>query len=155
MSSLVALGPPLATPGSAGASSQPARLYVKGAAELLLDGCRLQVGLDGGLQPLTPGQVAALKARCGRGGLRVLALAYKDLLLPPAAAAEGSNGGSSGGSSSSGWQLLDGDEDAGGLVLIGLLGLEDPGGGGGKGANSRALAAAVDGYGFVAARCCC
>ncbi|WIA29940.1 hypothetical protein OEZ86_000039 [Tetradesmus obliquus] len=126
MSSLVALGPPLATPGSAGASSQPARLYVKGAAELLLDGCRLQVGLDGGLQPLTPGQVAALKARCGRGGLRVLALAYKDLLLPPAAAAQGSNGGSSGGSSSSGWQLLDGDEDAGGLVLIGLLGLEDP-----------------------------
>jgi hypothetical protein len=44
MSSLVALGPALSTPGTAGAASQPARLYVKGAAELLLDSCRLQVG---------------------------------------------------------------------------------------------------------------
>jgi magnesium-transporting ATPase (P-type) len=48
MSSLVALGPPLSTPGTAGAASQPARLYVKGAAELLLDSCRLQVGGGGG-----------------------------------------------------------------------------------------------------------
>jgi hypothetical protein len=93
----------------------------------------LQVGLDGGLQPLTPSQVSALKQRCGRGGLRVLALAYKDVLLPPAgqpsngtADASGSNGKGAG-SSSGGWQLLDGDEQAGGLVLIGLLGLEDPG----------------------------
>jgi magnesium-transporting ATPase (P-type) len=130
MSSLVALGPPLATPGSAaGAASQPARLYVKGAAELLLDSCRLQVGLDGALQPLTQGQVAALKQRCGRGGLRVLALAYKDMLLPAAAQAGGgsSNGKGAGSSSNNGWQLLDGDDDQGGLVLIGLLGLEDPG----------------------------
>jgi magnesium-transporting ATPase (P-type) len=43
MSSLVALGPALSTPGTAGAASQSARLYVKGAAELLLDSCRLQV----------------------------------------------------------------------------------------------------------------
>jgi magnesium-transporting ATPase (P-type) len=54
MSSLVALGPPLATPGTAGQASQPARLYVKGAAELLLDSCRLQVrgggGREAGLQ---------------------------------------------------------------------------------------------------------
>jgi hypothetical protein len=42
MSSLVATGPPLATPGTGGVG-QPARLYVKGAAELLLDSCRLQV----------------------------------------------------------------------------------------------------------------
>jgi magnesium-transporting ATPase (P-type) len=95
----------------------------------------LQVGLDGQLQPLTPGQVSALKQRCGRGGLRVLALAYKDLLLTPAKTGNGgadgsssSNGkGSSSSSSSGGWQLLDGDEEQGGLVLIGLLGLEDPG----------------------------
>jgi magnesium-transporting ATPase (P-type) len=95
------------------------------------------VGLDGTLQPLTPGQVAALKQRCGRGGLRVLALAYKDVLLPAAqpgngaADAAGSNGKGAGSSSSAGWQLLDGDDEQGGLVLIGLLGLEDPGGRGG------------------------
>lgn len=42
MSSLVATGPPVSTPGTGG-GGQPARLYVKGAAELLLDSCRLQV----------------------------------------------------------------------------------------------------------------
>jgi hypothetical protein len=47
MSSLVATGPPLMTPGTGGAG-QPARLYVKGAAELLLDSCRLQVRTRGG-----------------------------------------------------------------------------------------------------------
>jgi hypothetical protein len=95
------------------------------------------VGLDGTLQPLAAGQVAALKQRCGRGGLRVLALAYKDVLLPAAqpsngaADATGSNGKGAGSSSGAGWQLLDGDDEQGGLVLIGLLGLEDPGGRGG------------------------
>jgi magnesium-transporting ATPase (P-type) len=52
MSSLVALGPPLpglhgggaaADGGPGSGQQQPARLYVKGAAELLLDSCRLQV----------------------------------------------------------------------------------------------------------------
>lgn len=69
--------------------------------------------------PLPAEQVKALKARCGRGGLRVLALAYKDILLHPA---EQQQGGSS-----SEWQLLNGDDDQRDLVLIGLLGLEDPG----------------------------
>jgi hypothetical protein len=106
-----------------------------------------QVALDGSLVPLPQDQIQQLKARCGRGGLRVLALAYKDMLLQPA---HGSSGGSSsayavGASGSMGtaadpqqqqqqqkggnsWELLEDDDDQKDLVLIGLLALEDPGG---------------------------
>lgn len=89
----------------------------------------LQVSLDGSLVPLPPDQVQQLKARCGRGGLRVLALAYKDMLLQPSAAGDSSRrSSSSSGGGASDWQLLDGDDEQQDLVLIGLLALEDPGG---------------------------
>lgn len=106
------------------------------------------MGLDGQLQPLPRAQVAALKQRCGRGGLRVLALAYKDMLLPPAAPDRGLAGayqalGSSNGSKTDGpeasdkWQLLEDDKEQQDLVLIGLLGLEDPGGRQGASSSSN------------------
>jgi len=144
MSSLVALGCPLATPGTAGGSGQPARLYVKGAAELLLDSCRLQVGLDGTLLPLPPAQVAALKQQCGKGGLRMLALAYKDLLLSPAAEQADAGVAPSAEATGHSWQLLENDDDQSDLVLIALLGLEDPGGWGGAG---QAVGSEGDGLG--------
>lgn len=94
----------------------------------------LQVALDGSLVPLPQEQVQLLKARCGRGGLRVLALAYKDMLLQPAAHSDsdaGAVGAGAGASQQQGkgasWELLDGDDDQKDLVLIGLLALEDPG----------------------------
>jgi magnesium-transporting ATPase (P-type) len=79
--------------------------------------------------------VQLLKARCGHGGLRVLALAYKDLLLQPTS----SSGLTAAAVAGSGpqqqqqqqrvadWQLLDDDDEQQDLVLIGLLALEDPG----------------------------
>ena len=87
-----------------------------------------QVALDGSLVPLPPDQVAALKARCGTGGLRFLALAYKDLLLQPgsAAAAQQQQQGQEGAGAVD-WELLEDDDDPQDLVLIGLLALEDPG----------------------------
>lgn len=113
MSSLVTAGPPLSSiDGSA--MQQPARLHVKGAAELLLPRCRLAVQLDGSLAPLAAEEAGRLIERAGRDGLRLLALAYTDVLLQPAIGGVG-------------WQLLPNDEAAGQLVLIGLLGLEDPG----------------------------
>eukprot|EP00879_Flechtneria_rotunda_P005074 GHRR01005351.1.p1 GENE.GHRR01005351.1~~GHRR01005351.1.p1 ORF type:complete len:952 (+),score=468.24 GHRR01005351.1:385-2856(+) len=125
MSSLIATGPPLAQPAGAGTGSvlvgQPARLYLKGAAEMVLDSCRLQVGVDGQLQPLPPAQVAGLKQRCGQGGLRMLAVAYKDVLLRPTSSSDTGIG-----SSSAEWQLLSESDESSDLVLIGMLGLEDP-----------------------------
>jgi magnesium-transporting ATPase (P-type) len=79
---------------------------------------------------------------CGRGGLRVLALAHKRLPLPrrlsggapaaPPAPAPGAPGGAAGaaGSASSGGgpsaAALDEAAIEGGLVLTGLVGIEDP-----------------------------
>jgi magnesium-transporting ATPase (P-type) len=110
------------------------------------------VGLDGSLEPLPPERVQALKACCGRGGLRVLALAYKDMLLSPTRASSSAGGAAAGGGSAAGpqqqqqqgsggpeWQLLDGDDDdQKDLVLIGLLALEDPGGLWGRVGRGRA-----------------
>lgn len=48
MSVVVATGAPL-PPGGAGSGAVPGRAYVKGAAELLLDRCKLQVGGVGGV----------------------------------------------------------------------------------------------------------
>lgn len=57
----------------------------------------------------------------------MLALAYKDILLHPAKQPQDSGSSSGNGSE---WQLLSGDDDdQHDLVLIALLGLEDPGGG--------------------------
>lgn len=96
--------------------------------------CDVQVALDGSLVPLPQEQVQLLKARCGHGGLRVLALAYKDLLLQPtsssgltAAAVAGSGPQQQQQQRGADWQLLDDDDEQQDLVLIGLLALEDPG----------------------------
>ena len=103
------------------------------------------MSLSGALVPLTAEQRTSLKEMCGQGGLRVLALAYKDLLLEPAAAAAQGNGqhnGSNGGTSlessessdcgfavaGSGGGGIGVEEVERDLVLTGLLGLEDPGG---------------------------
>ncbi|KAL6757876.1 hypothetical protein V8C86DRAFT_2612655 [Haematococcus lacustris] len=86
----------------------PARLFIKGAAELVLKRCTAQLGPDGKPSPLDPVGRQAILNSFGSDGLRLLALAYRDLSLAP-----------------SSWPLP-AEELETELVLLGVLGLQDP-----------------------------
>lgn len=58
------------------------RLFVKGAAEIILDLCTFQVGSDSSALRLEEGDKAELLAGARKSGLRMLALAYRDVMLP-------------------------------------------------------------------------
>jgi Ca2+ transporting ATPase len=105
-----------------------------------------RLAADGSEAPLGPEERAALRAQCGKGGLRVLALAHKRLQLDPTPG--DGDGGTAGHSSappptnghrhrrprrergvgaavgSAG--VLDESSVESGLVLTGLVGIEDP-----------------------------
>ncbi|GLI63669.1 hypothetical protein VaNZ11_006707, partial [Volvox africanus] len=138
----------------------PVRVLTKGAAELVLERCAWQLGGPDGttLLPLTTDQRWKLLtsfADQGGGSLRLLALAYRDMLVPmrdttpptaaptpaaaaPANATDGIVGGAAsygragavdtangfGGSAAT--LSLDAESLEKDLVLVGLLGLEDP-----------------------------
>ncbi|KAI8463798.1 MAG: hypothetical protein J3K34DRAFT_526699 [Monoraphidium minutum] len=127
--------------GGGGGGGWGATAFVKGAGEILLDRCSHRLAADGSEAPLSAAEREALRAECGKGGLRVLALAHKRLQLPPpaaaAAAAAAANGGHhhrhhGGGAAApgapppGGATALDEAEVASGLVLTGLVGIEDP-----------------------------
>ncbi|KAG1672246.1 hypothetical protein FOA52_002948 [Chlamydomonas sp. UWO 241] len=96
-----------------GGSGVACRLHVKGAADILLGKCKWQVDASGTVMPLSPSKRAALIENSGeKEGLRMLALAYKDVQLPPEELVDACE------------LQRDGMEDE--LVLVGLVGLQDP-----------------------------
>ena len=96
-------------PAPASATSQPARIYYKGAAEVVVARCATRLTPGGGTAPLAPAASTALVADLAADGSRVIGLAYRDVLLgggcPDAALAAG----------------VEGD-----LTLVGLVGISDP-----------------------------
>mmetsp|Transcript_15651 Transcript_15651/g.38981 ORF Transcript_15651/g.38981 Transcript_15651/m.38981 type:complete len:1717 (-) Transcript_15651:132-5282(-) len=130
--SVLVLRPGAAPPDkSKSQSSHPVatRLLTKGAAELVLEHCSYQLTAQGTVAPLTAGSKAQMLARFGQSGLRMLALAYRDLSLPshalrqptptPAEAAKE-------GESKESLLKIPADQLERELVLVGLVGLEDP-----------------------------
>lgn len=59
-----------------------ARLFVKGAAEMVLDLCTQQVGPDSSVQLMDDADKEALLSAARSSGLRMLAIAYRDVFLP-------------------------------------------------------------------------
>ncbi|KAJ9530775.1 hypothetical protein QJQ45_014931, partial [Haematococcus lacustris] len=95
----------------------PARLFIKGAAELVLKRCTAQLGPDGRSSPLDPVGRQAILNSFGSDGLRLLALAYRSV-LEPSQQSDLTLAPSS-------WPLP-AEELETELVLLGVLGLQDP-----------------------------
>lgn len=86
------------------------RIHMKGASEMVLRTCNKQLGSDGEVRTLTIDQIAKLESyidSLARKALRTLCLAYRDV--------DGDHGHSK-------WQDLSRSD----LVLIGVVGIEDP-----------------------------
>mmetsp|Transcript_5817 Transcript_5817/g.15174 ORF Transcript_5817/g.15174 Transcript_5817/m.15174 type:complete len:1075 (-) Transcript_5817:70-3294(-) len=93
--------------GDSPSGGEGGRLYVKGAPDVLLRKCTRMMQADGALVPMPDAESLQL----GDSSLRVIALAFKD------------------GGSDHGWSSVDicgEDSVLEGLVLVGLVGLQDP-----------------------------
>lgn len=99
-------------PGDSANGARSARLFVKGAAEIVLDLCTSQVGPDSSAQHLDDVGKFELLADVRKTGLRMLAVAYRDVTIP-GEADENSDDFSA--------QHLESD-----LTLLAIVGIEDP-----------------------------
>lgn len=89
------------------------RIFTKGASEIVLGECDAQLGPDGTILPLPDAEKRELMASFSKEGLRMLALAYRDHFIPHPAL--------------NGNQInLSAEAVESSLILIGLVGLEDP-----------------------------
>lgn len=104
------------------------RVFIKGAAEIVLDLCPWRLDPDGGRVPLTQGDREALLSEFSEGGLRLLCLAYRDVPITELGAGKeelvnGSDDESCSSSSTETSQVEALEQD---LTLISLVALEDP-----------------------------
>ena len=104
---------------SSSSSSKPCgRLFIKGAAEIVLELCQWQLDASGEQIPLSPQQRINLLKEFGGGGLRVLCLAYRNVLQEDLAAVQSALQKNS---TTTSTVLPESN-----LTLISLVGLEDP-----------------------------
>ncbi|BDA45515.1 Plasma membrane calcium-transporting ATPase 1 [Coccomyxa sp. Obi] len=91
-----------------------ARLFTKGAAEIVLDQCAMRVAEDSSVTYLSDEEKQQiLQCFANEGSLRLLALAYKDVMIPYPSPGESLDG-------------LQAESLEQGLTLIAVVGLEDP-----------------------------
>ncbi len=132
MSSLVALPTPLSSSSSTNSPSSQAacdgRLFVKGAAEIILEHCTSYLNSQGHRVPLSPTDRPRLLELFSGGGLRLLALAYRDVALDTIRTIDNSSTNSTINSTitTRSFQLQDVEALEQDLTLISLVGLEDP-----------------------------
>ncbi len=93
------------------------RLFVKGAAEIILEHCTSRLNSQGQPIPFSPAEKTQLLDSFGGGGLRLLALAYRDVSLQH---------GREGSADKEALTVKDVEALEHELILISLVGLEDP-----------------------------
>ncbi|EIE20267.1 calcium-translocating P-type ATPase [Coccomyxa subellipsoidea C-169] len=101
-------------PGASTSGALCARLFTKGAAEILLDHCSTRVAEDSSVTYLNDAEKQQiLQSFAKEGSLRLLALAYKDVMMPYPSRGESLDG-------------LQAESLEQGLTLVAVVGLEDP-----------------------------
>lgn len=124
-------GAAASTSADNGTGDANGRVFVKGAAEIVLDLCAWRLGPSGARVPLTSADRTALLSSFEGEGLRLLALAYRDVKLPEtglgglASDAEDTVGASSAAAAAvvapGVVESLEQD-----LILVSVVGLQDP-----------------------------
>ncbi|DBA89907.1 TPA: hypothetical protein ACH3X2_004399 [Trebouxia sp. C0005] len=94
-----------------------ARLFTKGAAEIILDLCTTRIRDDSGVARITDEEKQQLLADFSQDGNRTLAIAYRDIFMPFQSNAEGQQWGGEEYAA----QKVEKD-----LTLIALVGIQDP-----------------------------